>query len=108
LGKLIPILAFGAGVVLVYMYMTGQLSSITSGANAGNAGAIANQAGQQAQQASTQLYAQPWFWAAALAVVGAFLLRWLWGNMNGPIRGAFIVVLTVLVVVFVTTVGGHR
>jgi len=108
LGKAFPlVIALVVGGALVYLYSTGQLAGFTSGANTGNAGALAGQGVQKAKDESAAIYAQPWFWAAAVAVTGATLLRWLWNKMGGPVRGAFIVGCTIAATVFVTTVVKH-
>lgn len=99
-----PVAFLLVGGVLVYLYMTGKLAGVTSGADTSGAGAAAGQGIQKAKDTGSAIYAQPWFWAAAFAAVGATLVRWLWKNMNGPVRGAVIVVTTIAAVIFVTTV----
>lgn len=102
-----PVFLIVGLVVGGYLVMSGKLTGITSGASTGNAGAVAGQGIQKAKDAGGALYAQPWFWSGAFAVAGATLLRWLWKNMSGPVRGAFIVVITLLVAYFVTSVVKH-
>lgn len=105
LGKLFPlVLALVVGGALVYLYSTGQLAGVTSGANTGAAGQVAGQGVQKAKDAGSTIYAQPWFWSAAVAAVSATAVRYLWKNMNGKIRGALIAVAAVAVTVFLTSV----
>lgn len=108
LGKLFPlVLAVVLGGVAVYLYSTGQLAGITSGANTGNAGALAGQGIQKAKDTGASIYAQPWFWSAVMAVAGATGLRYLWKNMNGKVRGFVIAAVAIAGTIFVTTVVKH-
>lgn len=102
--KLLPVVFLLLGGFGFYLYSTGQLSGVTDGANVGDAGHAAGQGLDKAQQAGEAFYAQPWFAAAVVAIGGTVLLRWLWSKMSGPIRGAFIVAITIAITIFVTTV----
>ena len=106
--KIMPVLFLAGGSILVYLLMTGKLSNVTSGANTGNAGALAGQGVQQAKSTSAAIYAQPWFWAAAVAVVGATFLKVLWGRLGGFARMTVGIGVAVAFTVFVMSVGGKR
>lgn len=105
MGKLFPlVLALIVGGAVVYLYSTGQLAGVASGANTGAAGQVAGQGVQKAKDAGSAIYAQPWFWSAAVAAAAATAVRYLWKNMNGRVRGALIAVATVAATVFLMSV----
>jgi hypothetical protein len=109
LKRIMPILLLAVGGVLVYLYMTGKLSGLTSQVPAtGDPAAIANQGVQKAKDTGTAIYAQPWFWTAVMAAAGATFLRAFWNRLGGFGRMSIGVVIAVLATVFVLSVGGHR
>ncbi len=103
--KLFPIvLLLVVGGAAMYLYSTGILGDAAGSVPTGDPGAIAHQGVGATKHYGNVIYEQPWFWAMAVAVVGATFLRWLWKQMSGPLRGTFIAVIAIAAVVFVTSV----
>lgn len=92
-----------AAMVFLYFRQTG--GAPTDGGALGGAGNALKGAGEGAASQVMpwwhELYAQPWFWTAAVAVAGAGLGIKFWRSLNGFSKGVVLVLAAVAVTVLV-------